>query len=106
MGFLLPLARKLELISERSDCQQKRIVISRAKSDLASKIADYEMMRNDFDSNSPEAKEYNQRIERLNEVEKRLDEQMAKIQARLEMIEGEYSMCDEMVKTGIQRMYS
>ncbi|MDO5438210.1 MAG: hypothetical protein Q4F80_08450 [bacterium] len=106
MGLLIAIARKVQLNSLRFNYEHKQILISRAKSDLASKISDYEMMKNDFDQDSAEAKTFNERIERLNQVDKRLDEQLTKIQTQLQLIEAEYGQCDQMVQSNIQRMYS
>lgn len=106
MGLLIAIARKVQLNSMRFTYEHKQMLISRAKSDLASKISDYQMMQNDFDPNSAEAKTFQERIERLNQVDKRLDEQLTKIQTQLQMIEAEYQSCDEMFKSNLQRMYA
>lgn len=106
MGLLIAIARKVQLNSQRFMYEHKQILISRAKSDLASKISDYEMMQNDFEPNSAEAKAFQERIERLNKVDKRLDEQLTKIQTQLQLIEAEYGNCDQMIQSNIQRMYS
>lgn len=105
MGILIAIARKVQLNSERFMYEHKQVVISRAKSELASKITDYQMLCSDYEPDSAEAKAMNQRIERLNEVEKRLDEQIQKIQHQLQLIEAEYGMYDRMIQSGLQRMY-
>lgn len=106
MGLLIAVARKVQLNSERFMCEHKQVVISRAKSELASKITDYEMMRSDYEPDSAEAKAMNQRIERLNQVEKRLDEQIQRIQTQLQLIEAEYATYDRMIQSSIQRFYA
>ena len=106
MGLLIAIARKVQLNSLRFEMEHKQILISRAKTDLASKISDYQMMQNDYDTHSPEYKTFNQRIERLNEVDKRLQEQLTKIQTQLQLIEAEYSGIDQMIQSNIQTMYA
>lgn len=106
MGLLIAIARKTQLNRLRSEYESKQIHISRAKSELASKITDYEMSRADFEPNSAEAKAFNERIERLNQVDKRLDEQLTKIQTQLQLIEAEYGQCDQMIQSNIQRLYA
>lgn len=106
MGLLIAIARKAQLNSERFMYEHKQVVISRAKSELAEKITDYEMARSDYEQNSAEAKAMNQRIERLNQIEKRLDEQIQKIQTQLKLIEAEYNMYDNMIQSSLQRFYA
>jgi len=106
MGLLIAIARKVQLNSQRFLYEHKNILISRAKSDLAVKISDYQMMMNDMDKDSAESKTFQERIERLNQVDKRLDEQLTKIQTQLQLIEAEYQQCDQMIQSNIQRMYS
>lgn len=106
MGLLIAIARKVQLNNLRFVYEQKQIQISHAKSDLASKIADYQMMQGDYDADSAEAKAFNERIIRLNQVDKRLDEQLTKIQTQLQLIEGEYGQCDQMIQSNIQRIYA
>lgn len=106
MGLLIAIARKVQLNHERFMYEHKQITISRAKSELASKISDYEMMRGDYEPDSAEAKALNERIERLNQVDKRLDEQIQKIQTQLQMIEAEYGTYDKMIQGSLQRMYA
>ena len=105
MGLLLAIARKAQLKSELFMYEHKMVLISRAKSDLALKISDYEMIRSNYDPNSPEMKTFNQRIERLNQVDKRLDEQYNKLQTQIQLKEAEYNSCEEMFKSNLQRMY-
>ncbi len=106
MGLLIAIARKTQLNRLRNEYESKQINISRAKSELASKITDYQMASADFEQNSDEARAFNERIQRLNEVDKRLDEQLTKIQTQLQLIEGEYGQCDQMIQSNIQRLYA
>lgn len=106
MGLLIAIARKVQLNSQRFAYEHKLMVINRAKSDLAGKISDYQMSQNDYEVDSPEAKTLQQRIERLNQVDKRLDEQLTKIQTQLQLIEAEYGSCDQMIQSNIQRIYA
>ncbi|MCD8024822.1 MAG: hypothetical protein LUE64_04740 [Candidatus Gastranaerophilales bacterium] len=105
MGLLIAIARRCQLNSQRFEFEHKSVLISRAKTDLASKISDYQMTQNDYESDSAEYKEFTERIERLNQVDKRLDEQLNKIQTQLQIIEAEYGTYDEMVRSNIERMY-
>ena len=106
MGLLIAIARKVQLNSQRFAYEHKLMAINRAKSDLAGKISDYQMSQNDYEADSPEAKTLQQRIERLNQVDKRLDEQLTKIQTQLQLIEAEYGSCDQMIQSNIQRIYA
>ncbi len=106
MGLLIAIARKVQLNSLRFEYEHKQIAISRVRSSLSNKISDYQMILADYDANSPEYKKFNQKIERLNQVEKRLNEQLTKIQNDLQMVEAEYRLCDQMIQSNIQRLYS
>ena len=55
MGLLIAIARKVQLNAQRFAYEHKQILISRAKSELASKITDYEMTLSDLEPNSAEA---------------------------------------------------
>ncbi len=105
MGLLIAIARKVELRSAIFDHERDQIKIRRAKSSLASKISDYEMTRSDYDPNSAEAKAFEQRIARLNEVDKRLDEKLEKIETQLKLCQAEMDTLKDMEQSSIQRIY-
>ena len=78
MGLLIAIARKVQLNSQRFMYEAKLTQISSAMSDLSAKIADYDMLQNDFEPNSAEAKAFQEKIKRLNQVNQRLEQQMQK----------------------------
>lgn len=106
MGLLIAIARKVQVKSAIFNGQHRQIIIQRAKTDLASKISDYEMARSDYDQNSAEQKAFNERIERLNQIDKRLDEQLNKIQTQLQLLEAEIGSLDKMIQDSIQQFYA
>lgn len=106
MGICNNLARLTQLQSQINDFEQKEITISRAKTDLASNICDYQMTLSGMDPSSAEYKTFQERIDRLNQVEKRLDEKLTKIQTQLQFAEAEIGKRKEGVQTNIQKMYA
>ena len=105
MGLLIAIARKVQLTSMRFDYEQKQISLNQAKSDLASKITDYQSQICKFDKNDTEYQIFDERIKKLSQIEKKLDEQIARIQLQLQLIEAEYGNCDRMIQSNIQSLY-
>ena len=75
MGLLIAIARKVQLNSQRFMFEAKLTQISSAMTDLSAKIADYDMLQNDFEPNSAEAKAFQEKIQEIMNSELSLQEQ-------------------------------
>ena len=105
MSILLAQMRLAQINTYRADLEYKIQLISSAKLDLSSQINDMVGLGSDMEPDSPEMKELEKRRERLELVEKRLDERMQRYQVQLQMVEAEYQTCKQMVDKNIQYSY-
>ena len=105
MGLITSSVRQLYLNNYRLDLESKMLKINQEKLRLTSSVNELMNVGSDMDPESPEAKELEKRRERLELVEKRLDEQMQRYETQSKMVEAEYQQCKEMIDKNIQYAY-
>ena len=106
MGLIASSVRLLYLNNYRHDLESKMLKINQEKLRLSSSMNDLMNVGSDMSPDSPEVKELEKRKERLELVEKRLDEQMQRYETQSKIVEAEYQMCKEMIDKNIQYAYS
>ena len=79
--------------------------INAEKLRLSSTVSELMNVGSDMDPDSPEVKQLEKRRERLEIVEKKLDEQLQRYQVQLKMVEAEYGTCEQMIDKNIQYAY-
>ena len=102
MGFITGSIRLLYLTQLRNDLEYKIMLISEAKLDMSKSITDLMEVGTDLDPDSPIIKNMKARRDRLQQVEKRLDEQMTIYQNKLKAVDTEIQSAQSMVDKGIQ----
>jgi len=105
MGLITSSIRQQYLNNYRLDLESKIMKINQEKLRLASSVNELISFGGNMDPQSPEAKQIEQRKERLELVEKRLDDQIQRYQTESKMVEAEYQQCKEMVDKNIQYTY-
>lgn len=105
MGFITGSIRLLYLTQLRNDLEYKIMLISEAKLDMSKSITDLMEVGTDLDPDSPIIKNMKARRDRLQQVEKRLDEQMAIYKNKLQAVDTEIQSAQSMVDKGIQTSF-
>ena len=106
MGLIAAAIRKQYLIAYRHDLEYKVQLISQAKMGLASSVTDLLNTGTDLNPDNPIIKQLEQRKEKLNLLEKKLDMEMNTYNAKLSIIEVEMKSCDAMLEKNIQTAFS
>lgn len=106
MGLLTASIRKQYLIGYKSDLEYKIQTITQAKMSLSSSVSDLLESGKDMDPENPAMKVLEQRRERLNLLEKKLDMQMNEYKEKLEMVEAEIKSCEGMFSKDLQDSFS
>ena len=99
------LARLQMYKSYYSDLTSKIQLASAAKIRLAESVGDLMNIGTDLEKDSPELKVLEQRQQRLELVEKKLEERVTRYQAQLQMVEAEIQNCQQMLQKGIQMTF-
>lgn len=90
MGLINATIRVRMLTSQKLDLEYKILSITQAQASLSQSVSDLTQVGNDYtDPDSPIVKMLNQRQAKLQQLEKRLQLQMAQYQTRLKMIDAE-----------------
>ncbi|MFA7659406.1 MAG: hypothetical protein WCY19_08230 [Candidatus Gastranaerophilaceae bacterium] len=103
MGLIIATINKQYLIAYRNELEYKVSLIRQAKLGLSSSVDDLLDAGKGLEPDSPAMKQLEQRKERLNLLEKKLDMQLEEYQTKLKMIEANISGCDEMISSSISR---
>jgi len=106
MGLLSASIRKQYLLAYRNDLEFKMQLITQAKMGLSSSVSDLLNVGTDLDSENPVVKQLEQRKEKLNLLEKKLDMQMNEYQEKLKMIEKEMESCDAMFESNLKTAFT
>lgn len=106
MGLISAAIRKQYLIAYRHDLEYKIQLIVQAKMALSSTVTDLLHTGTDLDPENPIVKQLEQRKERLNLLEKKLDMEMNTYQARLKAVETELESCSAMIDNNIKSSFS
>lgn len=101
MGLIAATITKQQLMAYKNELEYKMTLIRQAKLGLSSSAEDLLNAGTDMDPESPMVKQLEQRKERLNLLEKKLDTQLDEYEVKLQMIEKNIEHCDEMIKGSI-----
>lgn len=101
MGLIVATITKKQLMAEKNELEYKMTLIRQAKLGLSESTKDLMNVGTDMDPDSPAVKQLEQRKERLNLLEKKLEEQLDEYEIKLQMIEKDIQHCDEMIKSSI-----
>ena len=105
MGMATSQLRLMYLNAYRLDLEYKIHLITEAKMNLSKTCTDLINVGTDLDSDDPLVKKLEARKERLNVMEKQLDMKMEQYKQTLQMIETEYSSCEQMLQKNIERSF-
>jgi len=106
MGLIAAAIRTQYLLAYRHDLEYKIMLIVQAKTGLQSSTSDLLHAGTDLDPNNPIIKQLEQRKERLNLLEKKLDMEMASYQAQLKEVEVELESSRAMFESNIKSSFS
>ena len=106
MGLFVASSTRQSLIAEKNELEHKVMLIKEAKMELANSTKDLVNAGSDLDPDSVTVKELNMRKERLNNLERKLDMELAEYQARLEMVNGLMQEAKRKESEAIKDMYS
>lgn len=98
MGIIAATVTQQYLIAYKNDLEYKISLIQQAKLGLADSVKDLLNAGSDLDPENPAVKQLEQRKERLNLLEKKLDMQLAEYQQKLNMVEQNLKSCEGMMK--------
>lgn len=102
MGLIAATVNKHYLIAYKNDLEYKVSLIRQAKMGLSESVTDLLNAGSDLDPENPAVKQLEQRRERLNLLEKKLDMQLEEYEVKLKMIEKNIEACDEQIKSSIK----
>lgn len=101
MGLLTANMRMCYLNSQKLDLEYKIQLVSKAKMDLSSQSAELISAGTDLDPNSPVVKQLEARREKLQMLEKKLDQQMLAYQSKLALVETEFKSAQKMFQNNV-----
>lgn len=104
MGLITAEINKQYLIAYRNELEYKISLINQAKLGLSNTASDLLTVGTDMDPENPAVKQLEQRKERLNLLEKKLDMQLAEYKTKLEMVEKNLEAAENMESQAISRM--
>lgn len=103
MGLIAATINKQYLIAYRNELEYKVSLINQAKLGLSNSASDLLNAGTDMDPENPAVKQLEQRKERLNMLEKKLDMQLDEYQTKLKMVEENIKACDTMIDSAVSR---
>jgi len=106
MGLIASQMRIMYLKAYKFDLEYKMQICTQTKLGLSSANSDLMSIGTDMDPDSEAVKKLEQRKERLNAMEKKIDMQMALYESRLKMIETELQSCQELLDKNISSSFS
>ena len=102
MGLIAATVTKQYLIAYKNELEYKMILIKQAKFGLSDSVNELLNVGTDMDPENPMVKQLEQRKERLNLLEKKLDMQLEEYETRLKMVDAGFKQCDEMISGAIK----
>ena len=106
MGLVTSQIRYLYLTFLQHDLEYKIQLVTRTKMGLARSVSDILNVGTDLDPDSPELKLLEKRRQRLLQVEKKLDAQMAIYQGQLKAIDTEKESVKRMLEKNVKQSFS
>lgn len=101
MSLVAATVTKQYLIAYKNELEYKMTLIRQAKLGLADSANELLNAGSDLYPEDPMVKQLEQRKERLNLLEKKLDMQLDEYETKLQMIDKDMEHCDEMIKSSI-----
>lgn len=102
MGLIAATVQKHYLLAYKNELEYKVTLIRQAKLGLSDSVNDLLNAGTDMDPENPMVKQLEQRRERLNLLEKKLDMQLEEYETKLKMVEGNMKACDEMISGALK----
>lgn len=106
MGLIAATIAKQSMIAYKHDLEYKIMLIAQAKMGLSDSVKDLMSAGTDMDPDNPVVKQLEQRKERLNALEKKLDMEMAEYKSKLEMAEANLATFEKMEQSAIKSLSS
>ena len=106
MGLVSGIIRLQTLKDMELDLEYKIQTLSQTKMQLASQGFELVTIGSDLDPESPEVKQLEQRRQKLQLMEKKIDAEMLKHQNMLKMAEAEIESAQKIVDNSIKRSFS
>lgn len=104
MGLLASTITKSYLIAYQNELEYKISLITQSKLGLTSSQDELLNVGTDMDPENPMVKQLEQRKERLNLLEKKLDMQLADYRTKLEMVNKNLEAAEKMEDKAIERL--
>lgn len=105
MGIAVTLSRLIYLTSYRHDLEFRIQLINQAKMGLLNYVNKLMNIGSDMDPDSPEVKQMEQRKQRLELMDKQLDQELQQYQAKLDMTNAETQKVQQDMQQNIQMSY-
>lgn len=102
MGLIAATVNKHYLIAYQNELEYKVSLIRQAKMGLSESVTDLLNAGSDLDPENPAVKQLEERRERLNLLEKKLDMQLEEYEVKLKMVEKNIEACDKMIDKAIK----
>ncbi|MEI8128365.1 MAG: hypothetical protein WCG95_01995 [bacterium] len=102
MGLIAATVTKQYLIAYKNELEYKMILIKQAKFGLSDSVNELLNVGTDMDPENPMVKQLEQRKERLNLLEKKLDMQLDEYETKLKLVETGLKECDQMISSSIK----
>lgn len=102
MGLIAATVNKQYLIAYKNELEYKMSLIRQSKMSLEATTSDLLNAGTDMDPENPAVKQLEQRRERLNLLEKKLDMQMEEYETKLKMVESNIGACDKQIEGALK----
>lgn len=102
MGLIAATVTNQYLLAYQNELEYKVMLIRESKLGLSEAVNELLNVGTDLDPENPAVKQLEQRKERLNLLEKKLDMQLEEYETQLKMIEKNREHCEEMIKNSIK----
>ena len=102
MGLIAATVNTQYLMAYKNELEYKMTLIRQAKMGLSDSTSDLLNAGSDLDPNNPAVKQLEQRRERLNLLEKKLDMQLEEYETKLKMVEKDLEFSKGMAEKSIK----
>lgn len=102
MSLIAATVTKQYLMAYKNELEYKMTLIRQAKMELSDSTSELLNVGTDMDPENPAVKQLEQRKERLNMLEKKLDMQLEEYETRLKMVDKNMEACDKMIESSIK----
>lgn len=102
MGLIAATITKQSMIAYKNELEYKKLLITQALMGLSDSTKDLMNVGTDMDPENPVVKQLEQRKERLNLLEKKLNLELTEYNEKLEMVEANLKAAEAMEKSAIQ----